>query len=59
MQPNATVVATRYLGSIYDFMMLNVLGDTHTARGAINYASEILNKTLRAIQLYNKCIRTI
>jgi acetyl esterase len=48
MQANVTVTATRYLGTIHDFMMLNTITDTPAARGAIDQASEMLKKALAA-----------
>jgi acetyl esterase len=48
MQANVTVTATRYLGTIHDFMMLNTITDTPAARGAIDQASEMLKKVLAA-----------
>jgi acetyl esterase len=48
MQANVTVTATRYLGTIHDFMMLNAIADTPAVRGAIDQASEMLKKALAA-----------
>jgi acetyl esterase len=48
MQANVTITATRYLGTIHDFMMLNVIADTPAVRGAIDQASEMLKKTWAA-----------
>jgi acetyl esterase len=49
MQANVTVTATRYLGTIHDFMMLNVLSDTPATKGAIDQAAEMLKKELSAV----------
>jgi acetyl esterase len=38
------VTATRYLGTVHDFMMLNAIADTPAARGAINLANTTLQK---------------
>jgi acetyl esterase len=46
MQANVTVTATRYLGTIHGFMMLNALADTPAARGAIDQASDMLKRML-------------
>jgi acetyl esterase/lipase len=46
MEANVTVTATRYLGTIHDFMMLNPISDTPPVRGAIDQASYILGKAL-------------
>jgi acetyl esterase len=48
MQAGVTVTATRYLGTIHDFMMLNPIADTPAVRGAIDQASETLKKALTA-----------
>ena len=48
MQAGVPVTATRYLGTIHDFMMLNAISDTPAVRGAIDQASELLKKALRA-----------
>jgi acetyl esterase len=48
MQAGVPVTATRYLGTIHDFMMLNVISDTPAVRGAIDQASEFLKKALSA-----------
>jgi acetyl esterase len=48
MQANVTVTATRYLGTIHDFMMLNAIADTTAVRGAIDQASEMQKKALAA-----------
>lgn len=44
MQAGVTVTATRYLGTIHDFVMLNPITDTPAARGAIDQASHTLKK---------------
>jgi acetyl esterase/lipase len=36
------VTATRYLGTIHDFVMLNALADTPAARGAVDQATAYL-----------------
>ena len=41
------VTATRYLGVIHDFVMLNALRDTNGADGAINQANAFLTRVLR------------
>jgi acetyl esterase/lipase len=46
MQANVTVTATRYLGTIHDFMMLNPISDTPPVRGAIDQATDMLKKAL-------------
>jgi acetyl esterase len=48
MQAGVPVTATRYLGTIHDFMMLNAISDTSAVRGAIDQASELLKKALSA-----------
>jgi acetyl esterase len=48
MQAGVPVTATRYLGTIHDFMMLNPISDTPPVRGAIDQASEMLKKALSA-----------
>jgi acetyl esterase len=50
MQANVTVTATRYLGTIHDFMVINAIADTPAARGAADQASEMLKKELAATQ---------
>lgn len=47
MQANVTVTATRYLGTIHDFMLLNPISDTSPVRGAIDQASGMLKKMLQ------------
>lgn len=46
MQANVTVTASRYLGTIHDFMMLNVLADAPATKGAIDQASGMLKNAL-------------
>jgi acetyl esterase len=46
MEAGVSVTATRYLGTIHDFTMLNVITDTPAIRGAIEQASEVLKKKL-------------
>ncbi|MEW6603192.1 MAG: alpha/beta hydrolase [Thermoproteota archaeon] len=48
MQAGVPVTATRYLGTIHDFVMLNPISDTPDVRGAIDQASEMLKKSLSA-----------
>jgi acetyl esterase len=50
MQAGVSVTATRYLGTIHDFMMLNAITDTPAVRGAIDQASEMLKKELSSAQ---------
>lgn len=42
MQAGVPTTATRYLGTIHDFVMLNAITDTPAARGAIDQASQTL-----------------
>lgn len=44
MQAGVPTTATRYLGTIHDFMMLNPITDTPAARGAIDQASHTLKE---------------
>jgi acetyl esterase len=46
MQADVSVTASRYLGTIHDFMMLNVIANTPAVRGAIDQASEMLKSKL-------------
>ncbi len=46
MQAGVPVTATRYLGTIHDFVMLNPISETPAVRGAIDQASEMLKKAL-------------
>jgi acetyl esterase len=40
------VTATRYLGTMHDFVMLNALADTPATRGAIEQANAALRAAL-------------
>ena len=42
-QAGVTVTATRYLGTIHDFVMLNALGDTPAAKAAVEQATTFLH----------------
>jgi len=44
IQADVYVTATRYLGTIHDFVMLNALADTPAARGALAQANLMLRK---------------
>ncbi|MBO9542826.1 alpha/beta hydrolase [bacterium] len=44
MEAGVDVVATRYLGTIHDFMMLNALAETPAVRGAIAQAVDTLRR---------------
>ncbi|MEP0824936.1 MAG: alpha/beta hydrolase [Nitrososphaera sp.] len=46
MQAGVHVTATRMLGTIHDFMMLNPISTTAPVRGAIDQASDMLAKAL-------------
>ncbi|WP_258879042.1 alpha/beta hydrolase [Paraburkholderia sp. BL6669N2] len=46
MQAGVKVTATRYLGTIHDFVMLNALADTPAARAAIAQADDALRHAL-------------
>ncbi|MCI0559079.1 MAG: alpha/beta hydrolase, partial [Nitrososphaera sp.] len=46
MQAGVPVTATRYLGTIHDFMMLNPISDTPPVRGAIDQACDMLARAL-------------
>ncbi len=46
MQAGVTTTATRYLGTIHDFVMLNPITNTPAARGAIEQASHTLKEVL-------------
>jgi len=46
MQAGVPTTATRYLGTIHDFVMLNPITDTPAARGAIDQASHKLKEVL-------------
>jgi acetyl esterase len=51
MQAGVPVTATRYLGTIHDFMMLNPISDTPPVRGAIDQASDMLKKVLSPVSV--------
>jgi acetyl esterase len=44
MQAGVKTTATRYLGTIHDFVMLNQITDTSAVRGAIDQASPTLKE---------------
>lgn len=44
MQAGVPVMATRYLGTIHDFVMLNALADTAAAQGAVSQTIDVLRK---------------
>ena len=44
IEAGVRVTATRYLGTIHDFVMLNAITNTPAARGAIAQANEALRK---------------
>jgi acetyl esterase len=46
MQAGVQTTATRYLGTIHDFVMLNPVTNTPAARGAIKQALEVLKEVL-------------
>jgi acetyl esterase len=46
MQAGVPITATRYLGTIHDFVMLNPIMNTPAARGAIDQASQTLKEVL-------------
>ena len=46
MQAGVPTTATRYLGTIHDFVMLNAITDTPAPRGAIDQASHTLKEVL-------------
>jgi acetyl esterase len=48
MHTGVPVTATRYLGTIDYFMMLNVITDRPAVRGAIDQTFEMLKKALTA-----------
>jgi acetyl esterase len=48
MQAGVPVTATRYLGTIHDFMILSPIAETPPVRGAIDQASEMLKNQLSA-----------
>ena len=47
IQAGVHVTALRYLGTIHDFVMLNVITDTPAARSAIAKANDALNNIFR------------
>jgi len=47
IQAGIHVTALRYMGTIHDFVMLNVLADTPAARSAIALANDTLRKVFR------------
>jgi acetyl esterase len=46
VQADVPTTATRYLGIIHDFVMLNFITDTPAARGTIDQTSHILKEVL-------------
>jgi acetyl esterase len=50
MEAGVPVTATRYLGTIHDFMMLNAISDTPPVRGAIDQAANMLKKALSSTE---------
>ena len=52
MQAGVTTTATRYLGTIHDFVMLNPITDTPAARDAIDQASQILKNISRIVEIF-------
>jgi acetyl esterase len=46
MQAGVPTTATRYLGTIHDFVMLNPITDTPATRGAIEQAAHTLKEVL-------------
>ena len=46
MEVGVEVTATRYLGTIHDFVMLNAISETPATRGAIIQAADALRKAL-------------
>ncbi|KGF73609.1 lipase [Neosynechococcus sphagnicola sy1] len=48
IQAGVSVTALRYLGTIHDFVMLNVITETPAARGAISLATAVLRQKLAA-----------
>jgi acetyl esterase len=44
IQAGVPVTATRYLGTIHDFVILNALGDTPAAIAAVEQANDFLRK---------------
>jgi acetyl esterase len=50
MNAGVDVTATRYLGTVHDFAMLNALGDTPAAKAAVAQATEKLHAALYPAQ---------
>lgn len=50
MDAGVEVTATRYLGTIHDFVMLNALGDTPAAKAAVDQANQKLRAALYPTQ---------
>lgn len=50
MDAGVDVTATRYLGTIHDFVMLNALADTPAAKAAGAQASRKLHAALYPVQ---------
>jgi acetyl esterase len=50
MNAGVEVTATRYLGTVHDFMMLNALADTPAAKAAVAQANEKLHAALYPAQ---------
>jgi acetyl esterase len=46
IEAGVPVIGLRYHGTIHDFVMLNPLADTPATRGAIEQASQMLNRIL-------------
>ena len=46
MNAGVRTTATRYLGTIHDFVMLNPITNTPAVRGAISQATQVLKKVL-------------
>jgi acetyl esterase len=46
MRAGVPVTATRYMGTIHDFVMLNAITDTPAARAAIAQATDTLRRVL-------------
>jgi acetyl esterase len=50
MNAGVEVTATRYLGTVHDFLMLNALADTPAAKAAVAQANEKLHAALYPVQ---------
>jgi acetyl esterase len=50
MNAGVEVTATRYLGTVHDFVMLNALADTPAAKAAVAQANEKLHAALYPAQ---------